>query len=114
VVSVRNIVEARRTAEAERALAESARNDAANKGAEVTARLRASYLDRARVELAAHHMDRALALLSEAAALGVDTPAVRLAVARALDELPATWRHLGAVTSVRMVPGTHDVVFTES
>src|SRR5207237_814021 len=59
-LSIRDVIASRSQARAEKQLADEARDEATRKREIATSRLRAAYIDRARVELAADHADRAL------------------------------------------------------
>jgi WD40 repeat protein/tRNA A-37 threonylcarbamoyl transferase component Bud32 len=109
-ISIRDVIASRGEARTAQERAELARDDASRKGEEAMTRLRQSYLDRGRAELADGHADRALPLLAAAFELGATDAGTRYVIARALDDLPAQRAHAGMFAGAMMVPGSGDVV----
>ncbi|MCW5804407.1 MAG: protein kinase [Deltaproteobacteria bacterium] len=88
-----------------------ARGEATAGRDEARARLVASYVDRAGVELVTGHPDRALAYTIASAEQAGFQPDTRLMTGRALEQLPAVRRFREPTPAVGFfVPGTHDLV----
>jgi len=88
-----------------------ARGEATAGRDQARARLVASYVDRAGLELTTGHADRALAYTIASAEQAGLQPDTRMMTARALDQLPTMRRFVEPDDAVGFfVPGTHDLV----